>query len=73
MFTRRSPSSTSVIASSSANSEAATPSATAPADALAMGVEFTSSRLGKSSSHCRTFFDAFASRKRGPMIGSVPS
>ena len=37
----------------------------------AIGVEFTSRRLGKSSSHCRTFFDALASRSRGPMIGSV--
>ena len=72
MLTRRSPSSTSVIASRSANSAAATPSAIAPA-AFSIGLEFTSRRFGKSSSHCCTFFDALASRRRGPMIGSVPS
>src|SRR5437660_1247836 len=67
MRTSRSPSSTSVIESNSANRVAAMPSAIVAA-ALAIGVEFTSSRFGNSSSHFRTFgFD----RRQDDFGGSV--
>ena len=61
-----------MIASRSAERVATTPSAIAPA-AFLIGVEFTSSRFGTLSSQFCTFWEAFASRRRGPMIGRLLS
>ena len=71
--TMRSPSSRSVIASRSVNERGRDAVGDRAGRVRRSAWSSRRAASGTSSSHCRTFFDALASRRRGPMIGSVPS